>query len=159
MLASIKHPHIISFRESFLEGDLLCIVMEFAENGDLEKQIAQLRKRKNAMPEWRILEIFVQIVAGLRELHKRKIMHRDLKAANVFVCAKRVKIGDLNVAKEMINTLLFTQTGTPYYASPEVWKDEPYDFKSDVWSLGIILYQLAMLRLPFRSKNMSVLSQ
>lgn len=64
------------------------------------------------------------------------------------------KIGDMNVSKLNKNGMVFTQTGTPYYASPEVWKDEPYDDKSDIWSLGCILYELAALRPPFMGNTM-----
>lgn len=65
-----------------------------------------------------------------------KIMHRDLKSANIFISGGIYKLGDLNVSKIVKNKLAYTQTGTPYYASPEVWRDEPYDNKSDIWSLG-----------------------
>ena len=84
-----------------------------------------------------------------------KILHRDLKSANVFLyndgCAK---LGDLNVSKVARRGLGYTQTGTPYYASPEVWKDQPYDSKSDIWSLGCVLYEMITLRPPFRAENM-----
>ena len=63
------------------------------------------------------------------------------------------KLGDLNVAKVVENELLRTQTGTPYFASPEIWEDKPYSFKSDIWSIGCILYQMAALEMPFQGKN------
>ena len=63
------------------------------------------------------------------------------------------------MAKQAQDGLLYTQTGTPFYASPEVWMDKPYDNKSDIWSLGVLLYQMAALKLPFRSKNMATLSK
>lgn len=69
----------------------------------------------------------------------------------------RVKLGDLNVSKCLTEGLLVTQTGTPYYASPEVWKDKPYDEKSDIWSLGCVLYELVSLRPPFMGKDMDKL--
>jgi hypothetical protein len=64
------------------------------------------------------------------------------------------KLGDLNVSKVAKKGLGYTQTGTPYYASPEVWKDKPYDYKSDLWSLGCVLYEMIMLKPPFRAENM-----
>ncbi len=64
------------------------------------------------------------------------------------------KLGDLNVSKVARRGLGYTQTGTPYYASPEVWKDQPYDSKSDIWSLGCVLYEMITLRPPFRAENM-----
>lgn len=89
-------------------------------------------------------------------------MHRDLKvhlslikSANVFLSKNgTVKLGDLNVSKILKKGLCETQTGTPYYASPEVWCDEPYDYKSDIWSLGCVLYEVVTLRPPFRAEDM-----
>jgi NIMA (never in mitosis gene a)-related kinase len=67
-------------------------------------------------------------------------MHRDIKPANVFLTKQgTAKLGDLNVSK-VVTQLCHTQAGTPYYASPEIWRDEPYDKSSDIWSLGCTLY-------------------
>lgn len=83
-----------------------------------------------------------------------KILHRDLKSANVFLTRDGViKLGDLNVSK-MVLKMCQTQTGTPYYASPEIWKDQPYDKKSDIWSLGCVLYEAISLKPPFRANDM-----
>lgn len=69
-----------------------------------------------------------------------------IQSANIFLTkAGEAKLGDLNVSKVAKNGLLYTQTGTPYYASPEVWKDEPYDSKSDIWSLGCVIYEMTTL--------------
>jgi len=64
------------------------------------------------------------------------------------------KLGDLNVSKIAEKGMVYTQTGTPYYASPEVWKDKPYDSKSDIWSLGAVLYEVAALKPPFTANDM-----
>lgn len=93
---------------------------------------------------------------GLKSLHDKKILHRDLKCANVFITADKVyKLGDLNVSKVLKKDFACTQTGTPYYASPEVWKDQPYGVKSDMWSLGCVLYEMAALRPPFTAHDLS----
>lgn len=85
-------------------------------------------------------------------------MHRDLKSANVFLYKDgTAKLGDLNVSKIIKSGLGYTQTGTPYYASPEVWKDKPYDIKSDIWSLGWVLYEMTTLKPPFRAEDMNSL--
>jgi len=85
-------------------------------------------------------------------------MHRDLKSANVFLTKSGdAKLGDLNVSKVMKNGLCMSQTGTPYYASPEVWNDDPYDYKSDIWSLGCVLYESLALKPPFRAESMDLL--
>lgn len=91
----------------------------------------------------------------MKILHEKKIFHRDLKSANVFLCKDgTAKIGDMNVSKIAKRGLLYTQTGTPYYASPEVWNDKPYDSKSDIWSLGCVIYEMASLKPPFRAEDM-----
>jgi NIMA (never in mitosis gene a)-related kinase len=94
------------------------------------------------------------MIKGIKALHEKRILHRDLKSANIFTYSDgTVKIGDLNVSKIMKEQLSYTQTGTPYYASPEVWRDKPYDFKSDIWSLGVIIYEVAMLVVPFKAET------
>ena len=101
------------------------------------------------------MENIYTISKGLKALHDLKILHRDLKSANVFLLKDgTAKLGDLNVSKVARRGLGYTQTGTPYYASPEVWKDQPYDNKSDIWSLGCVLYEMIALRPPFRAQNM-----
>lgn len=110
----------------------------------------------------------IQVTRGLKTLHDLKIFHRDLKvkfllflqSANVFLTKDGVaKLGDMNVSKIAKNGLLYTQTGTPYYASPEVWKDQPYDSKSDIWSLGCVVYEMAALEPPFKAEDMEGLFQ
>ena len=91
---------------------------------------------------------------GLKSLHDHKILHRDLKCANVFIANGIYKLGDLNVSKVLKKEMAQTQTGTPYYASPEVWKDKPYDSKSDIWSLGCVIYEMTTLKPPFRAEDM-----
>ena len=83
-------------------------------------------------------------------------MHRDLKTLNIFLTKdNKIKIGDLGVAKILDNIENFatSKVGTPYYLSPEVCEDRPYNNKSDIWSLGCILYELCTLKHPFEAKN------
>ncbi len=77
------------------------------------------------------------VLTALHVLHQKNIIHRDLKSANIFMTKTEYKIADLNVSKLLKHSLAYTQTGTPYYASPEVWQDKPYELKSDIWSLGL----------------------
>ena len=132
------------------------IVMEYANNGDLFQKITQHTKSKSYMQEDDIWRIFIQVVKGLKSLHDINIFHRDLKSANVFLNKDgSAKLGDMNVSKVAKKGLLYTQTGTPYYASPEVWRDQPYDMKSDIWSLGCVLYESITLKPPFRADDMA----
>jgi NIMA (never in mitosis gene a)-related kinase len=156
LLASINHKNIISYKESFYNevNQTLNIILEYADDGDLQTKINSKKNSESIFEEKTIWSIFIQMVRGLNELHKRKIVHRDLKSANIFLMKNGLcKLGDLNVAKVVKNELLRTQTGTPYFASPEIWEDKPYSFKSDIWSIGCILYQMAALEMPFRGKN------
>ncbi|MCQ2821659.1 MAG: protein kinase [archaeon] len=129
--------------------------MEFADKGDLFQKITACRKCGAHFEEQDIWRVFIQMVKGLQALHELKILHRDLKSANIFLYSDGLaKLGDLNVSKVAKKGLGYTQTGTPYYASPEVWKDQPYDSKSDIWSLGCVTYEMASLKPPFRAENM-----
>ncbi len=106
------------------------------------------------MEEVDIWNIAIQMVKGIKALHDKAILHRDLKSANIFTYSDgSVRIGDLNVSKIMKEQLSYTQTGTPYYACPEVWRDKPYDFKSDIWSLGVIIYEITHLIVPFKAET------
>lgn len=87
----------------------------------------------------------------MKTLHQLNIFHRDIKSANILLTknSEEVKLADLNVSKVSKSGLAITQTGTPYYSSPEVWSDLPYNGKCDVWSLGCVLYEMAAFRPPF----------
>lgn len=98
--------------------------MEFANDGDLYEKIVNHTKKRTLFSENQIWGIFISMVKALKVLHQMKIFHRDLKSANVFLFKDgSAKLGDLNVSKVAQKGLLYTQTGTPYYASPEVWRD------------------------------------
>lgn len=130
--------------------------MEYANNGDLFQKITRHQKEQTYFKEEEIWRIFIQVVKGLKALHEVDIFHRDLKSANVFLNKDgTAKLGDMNVSKVAKKGLLYTQTGTPYYASPEVWRDQPYDMKSDIWSLGCVLYESVTLKPPFRADDMA----
>jgi NIMA (never in mitosis gene a)-related kinase len=158
ILASIKNPYIIGYKEAFFEDNsmTLCIVMEYAAGGDIYNKIAQHQKSRTYFKEEDIWNYAIQMIIGLKTLHDMKILHRDLKSANIFLSkdGKSIKLGDLNVSKVAKTNLVYTQTGTPYYASPEVWRDQPYDMKSDIWSLGCVIYEICALKPPFRANDM-----
>ena len=157
ILASIKSDHIITYKEAFIEEKekILCLVTEFANKGDLFQKITYFKQMQKSFEEKDIWNIFIQILQGLKCLHDHNILHRDLKSANIFLFNNNLaKIGDLNVSKVTKNGIGHTQTGTPYYASPEVWNDESYTNKSDIWSLGCVLYEMICLTPPFKAESM-----
>lgn len=96
----------------------------------------------------------MHIAKGIRSLHDNNILHRDLKSANIFITNDGTyKLGDLNISKVLKKGLAHTQTGTPYYCSPEVWQDKPYGPKSDMWSFGCVLYEMAAQKPPFTASD------
>eukprot|EP01017_Pseudomicrothorax_dubius_P049483 TRINITY_DN9205_c0_g1_i1.p1 TRINITY_DN9205_c0_g1~~TRINITY_DN9205_c0_g1_i1.p1 ORF type:complete len:546 (+),score=145.04 TRINITY_DN9205_c0_g1_i1:125-1762(+) len=158
ILASVTSPYIVGYKEAFFDEAThsLCVVMEFVDGGDLLQKIREHSTRKTWFEEDDVWAYAIQMLKGLKTLHDMGILHRDLKCANIFVARERriIKVGDLNVAKVAKNGFLSTQTGTPYYASPEVWRDESYNAKSDIWSLGCVLYEMLALKPPFRAPDM-----
>jgi NIMA (never in mitosis gene a)-related kinase 1/4/5 len=157
ILASVSHPNIIAYMEAFIDEptNTLCIVMELAESGDLLKKISTHKAARTYFPENEVWTTLVHVTQGLKVLHDAKILHRDLKCANIFISKDgTMKLGDLNVSKVNKRGLAYTQTGTPYYASPEVWKDQPYNSSSDIWSLGCVIYEMAALVPPFTASDM-----
>ena len=158
ILSSISHPNIIGFKESFFneKNKTLNIVMEYCDDGDLETKIKIMKRNRQKFEEILIWNYFIQIIHGLKALHDKKILHRDLKSANIFLTKEKnqCKIGDLNASKVLKEKFLQnSQIGTPTYSSPEVWQNKPYSYKSDLWSVGCIIYEMCCLRPPFKGKN------
>uniref|UniRef100_A0A7S2DWG9 non-specific serine/threonine protein kinase n=1 Tax=Haptolina brevifila TaxID=156173 RepID=A0A7S2DWG9_9EUKA len=161
VLASVAGDHVISFYEAFVENDVLYIVTELASNGDL-LQFLKNKRRAGHLPEATVWSFFIQMCLGVKTMHENNILHRDLKAANVFLCSNTfVKLGDLGVAKVLKhdNALASTQVGTPYYVAPEVWRNKAYNSKCDMWSLGCLLYELCTFRPPFEAESMEGLAR
>lgn len=161
LLASVRHENILAYKEAFFDDKTrcLCIVTEFADAGDLFQQITKCQKSRSHLPEGDVWRYIFGMCHGLKALHDLRILHRDLKCANVFLRSTghgdtEALLGDFNVSKVAKRGLCMTQTGTPYYASPEVWRDMPYDAKSDMWSLGCVLYEMMALKPPFRAEDM-----
>ena len=157
ILNSINHPQILKFEEAFTnpKKQELWIVTEYLEEGDLSNFIERKKKAKKKIKKKTIWKIGVQILLGLIELNKLKIIHRDIKPANLFLNKKSIiKIGDFNISK-IIKKKKFcnTQIGTPYYLAPEIWRKDNYTETCDIFSFGIILYELLFLKHPFLSKS------
>ena len=159
ILSLIKSKYVVKYYESFLEDNNLNIVMEYCDNGDLCNYLKEQQMKNKPLKEDLIWKIFIKITLGLTTIHKMKILHRDLKTLNIFLKkSMEIKIGDLGVAKEL-NQDSFANTiiGTPYYLSPEMCEDKPYNQKSDIWALGVILYELCTFRHPFNAGNHAAL--
>eukprot|EP00741_Cyanophora_paradoxa_P002448 tig00000076_g2373.t1 len=163
VLQGLRHPQVVRYKESFIEGGNLCIIMEYCAGGDLQKQVVRMKSKGSYFPEQQILDWFVQICLALKHMHDRKIMHRDLKTLNIFLSGdgKIVKVGDFGIARVLNGTMELARTlvGTPYYFSPEICREKPYSNKTDIWSLGVVLYELCSLKCPFDGASMQALIQ
>ena len=160
VLKSLNHPYIIKHIESFCEKNQLCIVMEYADSGDLGKLIKSQQQIGIYLKEDIILNWFVQLCFALKYLHEKKIIHRDLKLSNVFLCSSGdVKLGDFGIAKILNSREEFAKTlvGTPYYLSPEICMKKKYNSKSDIWSLGCVLFECMFLKHAFEGNNIGEL--
>ncbi|MEW5302088.1 MAG: hypothetical protein WDW36_004898 [Sanguina aurantia] len=157
VLSSLESDFIIKYYDSFLERGKLCIITEYAGNGNLHDYI---KREKQCLPEDLIWKLYIQILLGLNHMHSKKILHRDIKTLNVFLDDNlNVKLGDMGVAKILSSNTNFAKTivGTPYYLSPELCEDKPYNEKSDVWALGVVLYECCTKRHPFDADNQGAL--
>ncbi|KAM7065477.1 serine/threonine-protein kinase Nek5 isoform 2-T2 [Acridotheres tristis] len=156
LLAKMKHANIVTFYASLQEKNKLYIVMEYCDGGDLMKRINM--QHGVLFDEDQILSWFVQISLGLKHIHDKKILHRDVKAQNVFLSnnGKVAKLGDFGIARQLNSTTEFAHTcvGTPYYLSPEICENRPYNNKTDIWSLGCVLYELCALKHPFQGNSL-----
>ena len=160
ILQNLDHPNIIKFQEVFLckNPNSLNIITEYADGGDLNKKI----ERKIPFKEDLILDWFIQICLALNHVHSKRIIHRDIKAQNIFLTKNGiVKLGDFGISKSLTCSFELARTviGTPYYLSPEIVKNSPYSFKTDVWSLGVLLYQMCALKMPFDADSLPNLSK
>ncbi|XP_065181599.1 serine/threonine-protein kinase Nek1-like isoform X1 [Sycon ciliatum] len=155
VLSQMHHPNIVRYRESFEDGGNLYIVMDYADGGDLHGRLN--KQRGTLLDEDTVLNWFVQISLAIKHVHDRKILHRDIKTQNIFLMRSGIiKLGDFGIARVLNSTAELARTciGTPYYLSPEICENKPYSFKSDVWSLGCVLYELATLKHAFEGRDM-----
>ena len=152
ILSHCDNVYIIKYYDSFFYNGTFNIITEFCPYGDLFGYIKFYKVRGSRIEEKIIWIIFIQLSLGLGYLHHKKILHRDIKTKNIFIKNNlTVKIGDFGIAKILSSTSSYAHTfiGTPYYISPELCKDQPYNDKSDVWALGCVLYELCTLNHPF----------
>jgi serine/threonine protein kinase len=160
VLHQMNHSNITMYVESFVENSKLYIVMEHADGGDLSSAIQKRKTEGKCWNEEEVMRIFVQICLALKHVHAGNILHRDLKSQNIFLTQNgMVKLGDFGIAKvlDASDDQARTQIGTPYYLSPEICESKPYGRKSDVWSLGVVLYELLALEMPFQATSLPAL--
>eukprot|EP00931_Biecheleriopsis_adriatica_P020251 TRINITY_DN13600_c0_g1_i1.p1 TRINITY_DN13600_c0_g1~~TRINITY_DN13600_c0_g1_i1.p1 ORF type:complete len:645 (-),score=159.25 TRINITY_DN13600_c0_g1_i1:47-1981(-) len=158
LLRRLDHPNIVAYRDNFFLMDTLVIIMQYCEGGDLATYIKDMLKKKTRIVEYQVMHYFIQILQALQYIHHERILHRDLKTSNLFLMKSKsvVKLGDFGISRVLEGSIeaAITVVGTPYYMSPEVCENKPYTFKSDVWSLGCVLYELCVLKHAFSADNL-----
>lgn len=157
--------YVVRFVDCYCERTSLCIVMEYAGGGNLSDYLASRGGRP--LPEARVWRIFAQCLVALAHCHARRVCHRDVKSMNVFLALPsasgddqaEVRLGDLGVGKRLKarTAMASTFVGTPYYLAPEMIKRQAYGYKADVWSLGVLLYEIGALAHPFDAASQDAL--
>jgi serine/threonine-protein kinase len=152
----LAHPSIVTIYDVGEDEDLTFIVMEYLEGKDLSKFI----KRKNLLSFRKVLQVIARVADALEYAHTRKVIHRDIKPANIMLLDNGgVKMTDFGIAKAISSSRTKTGVilGTPNYMSPEQIMGQRIDQKSDIFSLGVLFFQLLSGELPFQGKNLSSL--
>src|SRR3954471_12554644 len=161
--AAIRHPNIIAVTDfGVVRGTMPFLVMEFVQGKSLQDLMAE----ENAMGPVRAFELMQPICAGIAAAHRQGIVHRDLKPLNVMICddlpsTEAVKILDFGLAKiksgELLGSFIAAQTtglmGSPFYMAPEQWSDEEPDVRADIYSLGVMFYQMVAGDVPFKGSS------
>ncbi|AAZ10342.1 protein kinase, putative [Trypanosoma brucei gambiense DAL972] len=161
VMSGVDHPNIVKFRESFSGNTSVNIIMECCKC-TLEEIIMLQQEEGQPFPEEAIIEWMVELLSGLAHLHSRRVVHRDIKTSNIFVTEKNhLKLGDFGVCTVLTSASIATNSmvGTPLYFSPEVCAGDAYDVRSDVWSLGVVFYEMCTLRRPFEAEHLPGLLQ
>lgn len=154
ILRKIEHPNIVKLIDIKRTKNNYYLVFEYCEKGDLEKYV--YRYYKKGMPEKTAQKLMFEMADAVKTLHEQNIVHRDIKLANILLTKSFVaKLSDFGFAKAQDNSsvLMKTYCGTPITMAPEIHNHFQYDFKCDIWSLGVICYQLVYNKPPFMPEN------
>nr|KAF7416754.1 hypothetical protein H0235_011285 [Vespula pensylvanica] len=157
-LQKMRHPNIVAYHAAWIENNKSYILMEYATRSTLKEL---LEKREVPLMEENALYLFSQITLGVHHIHTKKILHRDLKPENILLTGRKgdiVKISDFGVSKDIQEESMCC-AGSYCYMAPEMLSNQPYDLKSDVWSMGVILYELVTKQLPFSASDLAEITR
>ena len=155
LLKSIDDKNIIKYIDSFFYDDSFYIITEFCSNLDLKSFINEHKKENRLINEQTIWEIIRNLCGGIKAIHNKNMIHRDLKPGNIFISDNyKIKIGDFGISK-ILNETNYAQTfaGTLLYMAPEMINGDKYTNKVDIWALGCIIYELCTLDYCFSDNN------
>lgn len=149
IMKSLSHPNIIKLFDVIRERHTIFIIMEMCDKGDFSKFL-----NNRPLKEKHAHRFLHQITNGLKYLHEHKIIHRDLKPQNILLTRNyTLKISDFGLAKIFNDTMSETICGSPLYMAPEILTYQKYNSKADLWSVGIILYEMLSGNTPYNSKS------
>ena len=156
LLQSLDHPGIVAYRESFITEEGLSLIMECCMGGDLSQHIKRTAQARAHIGEHQILDWLIQITLALDYVHSKRILHRDLKAQNIFLTlSATIKLGDFGISKQFdgCTSAATSIVGTPYYMSPEMCRGHPCTYAADVWALGCVAFELCALQQAWSGTN------
>lgn len=163
VMERIDHPNIVKFYDTFLDGENgIVTVMEYLSGGDLSSVISNHRKAGKYLSENNLWRYCIEMSLGFNYLHNMGIIHRDIKPSNIIInnpTENKLKIADFGFGRVLKGNLAYSAVGTPLYMSPEIVQGLGYDAKSDIWSLGCVMYELASLELAFPAETEAELAK
>lgn len=143
----MDHPNIIKFKEMMKTNTNFFLVYQYCEGGTL----SELIKKKGKLPEEEALKYLDQLRNGFYACFKANILHRDIKPSNILFKEGVLKLADFGFCKQLLKQTDMTQTmvGSPIYMAPEVLKGQLYDARADIWSIGVILFEMLYGKCPY----------
>ncbi|KNE66533.1 NEK protein kinase [Allomyces macrogynus ATCC 38327] len=164
LLSAVRHPNVVRLLDWAVDDARIVMITEYANAGDLSQYLQRRAAASRALSPTSIFAIFIQLCLGVSALHAHGILHRDIKAKNIFLhvvarSAVLVKLGDFGIAKPLASPWDATTTaiGTPYYLAPEICRGESYGLPADIWACGVVLFELCTLRRPFAAASLAPL--